>query len=301
MFSDGGNQLTSTGTLNLTSGTFQLGSAGTATTFPGFTTRNISAGTTIEYASGVAQTVSSTPSYSNLKISGAGTKTPGGSLTIGGDLDVAGGTLVLGTNTANRTTSGGTLTVLSGATLTIGGTNGLPSNYATHSFGSTSTVTYNGTSQTISGESYGNLIFSGSGTGTLGGAASLAGSLTLSSGTFDPNGNTVTGTGANTLSVTGTLLVDKTTFVGNYASVATPTLNAGSTVNYKNANPTISSAPTYQNLTFSGTGTAGSDGTLLIQGNLSNTGGGTLNFGSNDVTISGTVAAPALAEPVAAR
>lgn len=41
LFSDGGFTLTSAGTLNLTSGTFRLGSAGTATVFPGFAARNI--------------------------------------------------------------------------------------------------------------------------------------------------------------------------------------------------------------------------------------------------------------------
>lgn len=77
VFSDGGNQLTCTGTLNLTSGTFKLGGAA-ATTWPNFTTCNIAAGTTVEYASAVAQAVSTAPSYSNLTLSGASAKTPGG-------------------------------------------------------------------------------------------------------------------------------------------------------------------------------------------------------------------------------
>lgn len=47
VFRDAGFQITSTGTLNLVSGTFNLGSAGTATTYPAFTTSNISAGTTV--------------------------------------------------------------------------------------------------------------------------------------------------------------------------------------------------------------------------------------------------------------
>ena len=48
IFNDGGYQVTSTGTLNLTSGTFKLGSASTATTFPAFATSNISSGTTVD-------------------------------------------------------------------------------------------------------------------------------------------------------------------------------------------------------------------------------------------------------------
>jgi hypothetical protein len=65
------------------------------------------------------------------------------------------------------------------------------------------------------------------------------------------------------------------------------TFTAGTgTVEYTSANPTIASL-VYQNLTFSGTGTAGAGGALTIRGNLSNTGGGTLNFGANNVTFSG--------------
>ena len=85
IFSDGGRQVTSTGTLNLTSGTFKLG-AGTATTFPDFATRNMSAGTTIEYAATVAQSVSTTPNYQNLTFSGVGTKTLAGATTVNGKL-----------------------------------------------------------------------------------------------------------------------------------------------------------------------------------------------------------------------
>ncbi len=94
VFSDGGLQVTSAGTLNLTSGTFKLGSVGAATTFPAFGTMNISAGTTVEYASGVAQTVSQTPPYQNLTISGVGIKTLGGATTVNGNLNISAGTLL---------------------------------------------------------------------------------------------------------------------------------------------------------------------------------------------------------------
>ena len=114
IFSDGGYQVTSTGTLNLTSGTFKLGSAGTATTFPAFGTRNITAGTTVEYAAGVAQTVSSAPSYSNLTSSGGGIKTLDGNTTVNGVLTFTSGnivttdpyTLSLGSSASCAVTSG---------------------------------------------------------------------------------------------------------------------------------------------------------------------------------------------------
>ena len=97
LFSDGGFQVTSVGTLNLTSGTFKLGAAA-ATIFPAFATRNITAGTTVEYAAALGQTVSTTPAYSNLTFSGAGTKTTAtGTLTILGNWNV-GSTTALNTN-----------------------------------------------------------------------------------------------------------------------------------------------------------------------------------------------------------
>ena len=51
----------------------------------------------------------------------------------------------------------------SGATLSIGGTNTFPSNYSTVTLGTTSTVNYSGTNQTVSNQSYGHLTLSGSG------------------------------------------------------------------------------------------------------------------------------------------
>src|ERR1051326_1587298 len=293
LFSDGGNQITSTGTLNLTSGTFKIGGAAN-TTFPGFATRNISAGTTVEYASSSnnTQTISATPSYKILKISGTGIKAPSASLTIAEDLNIQGGILSLGTSTANRTTSGGTLTIASNATLDIGGTNGFPSNYSTHTVSSTSTVNYSGTGQTVSGENYGTLNLSGSGTKTVSGPATINRTLSIGTGTtLDPAGNLFTGSGADTLALTGTLIVDASTFGGSYLSFETRTINAGSTVQYSNANPTFDAGLTYQNLTFSGSGTAGTSGDLTVQGTLANTfPAATLNFGSSNVIISGAVA-----------
>src|SRR5947207_13335463 len=67
------------------------------------------------------------------------------------------------------------------------------------------------------------------------------------------------------------------------------------TIEYTSTNPTINAGFIYQNLAFSGSGTAGTSGALTIQGNLTNTGGGTLNFGANNVILSGTTAANSIA------
>ncbi|MEI6575201.1 MAG: Ig-like domain-containing protein, partial [Bacteroidota bacterium] len=88
IFNDGGNQITTTGTLNLQSGTFKLGS-GTATTFPAFATANITSGTTVEYAATATQTVKGM-TYSNLTISGTGTnnKKADANITVNGILNL---------------------------------------------------------------------------------------------------------------------------------------------------------------------------------------------------------------------
>jgi hypothetical protein len=86
---DEGNQLISTGTLNLNGGSFQLGSSTVATTWPAFTTNTILAGATVVYAAGVAQTVSALPVYQNLTISATGGAIAANNLTVNGILNLA--------------------------------------------------------------------------------------------------------------------------------------------------------------------------------------------------------------------
>ena len=99
IFNDGGFQLTGTGVLNLTSGTFVLGSPSSATVFPSFTTRNIAVGTTVEYVAGVAQTVAAL-TYSNLTInkSAGGATLSGAGTRVDGTLTLTSGVLATGSN-----------------------------------------------------------------------------------------------------------------------------------------------------------------------------------------------------------
>ena len=110
LFDDGGFQVTSSGTFNLISGKFRLGSATVGTSFPAFTTMNLSPGTTVEYAAGVGQPVSELPPYRNLTISGSGEKTLSASLTVNEDL------------TVNDTGGASTFTLSGDNTLTVNGT-----------------------------------------------------------------------------------------------------------------------------------------------------------------------------------
>jgi hypothetical protein len=101
-------------------------------------------------------------------------------------LTLTAGTFDLGAFTVNRSAAGGTLTVSNGTLLKVGGTNPLPTNYSAHSVGGTSTIEYSGTNQAVStlnsGQIYGNLIISGSGTKTLQGATTVAANLTINGG-----------------------------------------------------------------------------------------------------------------------
>lgn len=113
----------------------------------------------------------------------------------------AGSSLILNSGTAlNRTVSGGTFTLGSGASLTVkGSTSGVgnsnfPSNFGTHSFANSSTVVYNGSSaQTLaSAPGYGNLTVNNASGVALNGNTSVAGALTLTSGVVSTGSSTLT-------------------------------------------------------------------------------------------------------------
>jgi len=152
--------------------------------------------------------------------------------------------------------AGDNVTIVGGSTVTVDVNNAacatLIVNMATNNV--TGTLSFNNSS-----------VLTVSGAVTIGGTGNRKGAINMTSG--------------GTLKIGGAVTLGNNTFTGGTG-----------TVDYTGANPTIVSAWVYQNLTFSGTGAAGTDGALTIQGNLLNTGGGTLNFGANNVTLSGTTA-----------
>ncbi|MFN3941013.1 MAG: hypothetical protein ACK4K1_00050 [Flavobacterium sp.] len=93
------------------------------------------------------------------------------SATLYGNLSIANAQLNLSDKTLHRNTAGGSLTIGENGYLKIGGTNGLPQNFTTHSIHNTSTVEYAGTNQEISlpatTQKYGYLILSEAGTKKL--------------------------------------------------------------------------------------------------------------------------------------
>ncbi|MFA6350424.1 MAG: hypothetical protein WCY12_05840, partial [Candidatus Omnitrophota bacterium] len=113
--------------------------------------------------------------------------------------------------------------------------------------------------------------------------------VNVMAGTLDPNGFTVTGNGAtNTLRVTGTILVDASTFADTYIGFETVILNSGSTVEYNSgSDQAIDSSLVYYNLVTSGAGTKTLDGDTAVT-NLE-VGAGTI-FDPDGFKITGTYA-----------
>jgi hypothetical protein len=232
---ESGGSWTNSSSGTVTTGTLHADNGGTyshstTASLPG-TTRTFDATSTVNYSASADQSVVSL-TYGHLTTSGSGTKTLAGNAAVAGDLTVSAGTLNLSTSTANRSSAGGTLTVSNGATLKIGGTNGFPSNYTTKSLGSTSTVEYSGANQSVSGETYGHLTLSGSGTKTVATGTTVAGNLTTSgtasascSGSLTVNGNVSIGSstgfngGSGTIDFNGTLTVTSATFTSTSGSL----------------------------------------------------------------------------------
>ncbi|WP_242926371.1 T9SS type A sorting domain-containing protein [Pontibacter vulgaris] len=269
--------------------TFQIGDAATVmvkapTYFNNYTIKPTSMVVTgiIDYAGG-NQVIESSIMYAVLRVSGSGTKTLNGNTSVFNSqetkLIIDAGVLDLGTNTLDRISSpGGTLSIASGATLRIGGTNTFPANYGTNTLHANSTVEYYGSNQTVALQTYGHLHLSGSGTKTMPATAmTVAGNL-ISSGTasftagaaINVTGNVAIGTGSTFNGGSATHTVG-----GNWTADGTFTGNA-STVTMTGTNKTIggtANSPEFFNLTVNGTGTYVTFPSLIIRGNLSATGG----------------------------
>ena len=271
------NRTTPGGTLSLANGVTMIIS-GTNTLPANYTTHSIGATSTILY-SGTSQTIAalnSSQNYGNLTISGSGIKTLEGTIGIQGNLSISGGTIEMGTFTANRTTPGGSLTISNATILNIGGTNTLPSNFSTHSISATSTIAYLGTNQTITvpnnAQNYGNLSIAGSGTKTLAGNIGIAGNLSISAGTFVLGSYTANRTAAGgtfTISNGAALSIGGTnTIPSNYTAHS---IGAGSTIDYSGTNQTIAvlnSSQNYGNLSISGSGIKTLGGNMTVRGAL---------------------------------
>ena len=249
------------GNLLLNPGTF---TAGTTINIKGNWTNNggtFSPGTNAVVFNGTgAQLIagSSGTTFNNLTVSGSNTVTSVVNYGISSNLLLSSGTLDLGNYTADRISTGGTLTISSGATLKIGGTNTLPSNYSTHSIGATSTIEYSGTNQSLaalnSSQDYGNLNVSGSGTKTLTGNVNIAGTLTFTGATITTGASTLYLKPGGTVSRTSGHVIGN--FKKNVATGATSkTFETGDAINYTPVTVAFASVTTAGDLTASVTAT----------------------------------------------
>ncbi|MGC2047391.1 MAG: hypothetical protein WA635_02100 [Gallionella sp.] len=219
-----GNLAVSTGTLDLSTFTAnRSGAGGTLTvsngatlkiggtnTFPSnYTTRTLGATSTVEY-SGTNQSVSA-ETYGNLTISGSGTKTAAGDITVGSTLSLTAGTFAVGANTLT----------LNGPTIA-----GTPTNLSTTS---SSNLIFGGASAGVlvpsSVAQLNNLTVNNANGITLSGSTTVNGVLTLTDGIIT--------TGANTLEVasdctTGIVGASATRYALGNLTLHYPT-NAGTT------------------------------------------------------------------------
>jgi hypothetical protein len=238
--------------------------------------------------------------FNNLIIQSGTTLLAYNNLQIEGDLTINNtGTLELAGFSANRNTLGGSLTINSGGSLKVGGTGTFPFNYNTHAIHANSTIEYNGSSQSVaqlnSGQSFGNLTISGSGTKQISGNISIAGNLSIQAGIFNVNTFTANRTSAGgtlTLANGATLrIAGSGTLPSNYTihSVA-----SGSTIEYRGTSAQniapLNSSQQYSNLIITNS-VKTLTGDITVNGTL--TFGGTPNkliIGNNTITVNGAIA-----------
>lgn len=281
---NGGYAISGTGVLSV-SATGTLILTGTSTFPSGYGTNTLTSGSTVDYA-GTTQSVSA-KTYSNLIISGSGTKTLGGNISnMTGTFTISAGTFDDGGYYVDGTGSN-TVSMAAGTFYLCGYSDFLPG-FGTFSLNATSTVDYYlAGAASVKGVTYGNLIISGSGTKTLltPGISNMAGTFTISSGTFDDGGFTVDGTGANTISMAaGTFYnCSATDFLTGFG---TYTLSATSTVNYDKAGDSnVKGGITYGHLIFSGSGTKTLQAAISnMAGNFTGSGG---TFDNNSFNVDG--------------
>lgn len=158
--------------------------------------------------------------------------TSGQTLTIGtapalpdGNLSLTGGRINTGTNSIDRSTAGGTLTIGSGTTFitTRGGADAFPITYSSRIIDASSTVEYLGANQTVAANTYGNIILGGaSGLKTFAGTTTIAGNLSILATTSASLGSANSTT--NTLTLGGIGQPN-----GSYGSTASTALFKNST------------------------------------------------------------------------
>lgn len=172
------------GTLNL-GGSFTIAASGGGSLLPGtsstFNYNGISSGQTVQM--GVTNFNYNNLHINNTSVSGATLNGAVTSTNVSGNIRIQSGMLSNGGYTIAMAASK-TFEVGNNASFIMTGTTGMATGTSlTKTFGTNSTVRYEGSNQTLSNETYYNLSTSGSGIKTLSGAVTVNGNLTIGSST----------------------------------------------------------------------------------------------------------------------
>lgn len=258
---------------------------------------------TVQYTSGSSQTIKGA-TYHHLSFTGSSTKSLGGNAIINGNMTMDSSSILSPTASYSFTGSGTNTFYANGSVNIYASTfTGSYNSFETVTPGASSYFYYLNGTQTIDPSiSYAHVYLSGSGTTkTLGGATAVTGIFSVGSNvTLNPDSYTLTGTGgANTLDVTGTILVDGLNFSSSYSGFETKSLNAGSTVNYSRADvQNIDNTLSYIHLATSGSGIKTLLGNTTVTGNATIGASTTLDTtssyslagsGTNTFTNNGTI------------
>ncbi len=249
---------------------------------------------TVEYNGGGAQTVTNY-GYHNLTINkSSGTATTSGNITIGNNLTLTTGTLNIAANSINGSGTG-IVTLGSGSLLQIAAAN-FPSNYASVSIASNSTVEYNPSfNMTVpdpgGGQSYGNLLLSNSGNRAFNAAITVAGNLTASGTVALAMNAGITVNGTLTLG-SGTSMDAKLyshTLKGNFTNNGTFTPSTSTVTFSGTAAQAISgNATSFYNVAFNNSAGVTTSVDLSISGSFTND--AVFGAGSTTTTFNGTTA-----------
>jgi hypothetical protein len=240
----------STGKVNFNGTTTQTIPVGmSAVTYNNLTINNTStAGATLSNAAITASNVTG-----NLSV---------GDVTTGSTLDNGGYAITLAT--------GKTLTVANGSTLRLSGTSTMATAPGGKTFGATSTVNYCGSNQTVTDETYGHLILSGSGVKTMPTATTTVAGNFTSAGTVSATAQAVINTAGNFTIGSGTTYNASTfthTVGANWENSGTFIPDA-STIDFNTSAAGNIGTSNFNNITFSGAGTKTAVGALIIGGNV---------------------------------
>ncbi|MCX6257380.1 MAG: hypothetical protein NTW49_05730, partial [Bacteroidia bacterium] len=247
---------------NGTSGILNINFTGT----PGIGTSLIAntTGNTVNYGYAGTQTLLGI-TYYNLTISGSGTKTAGGAITVAGNLTISAGTFADG-----------------GYTVTV---NGNVTNNGTHS-GAGEIYLYGGSgSHAVTGttDTYGNLELNDAQGATFANTSgtTTVGTLTVTAGTMTLNSFTTSLT-VTTTNVTGTLTFNNATGTRSMGAV---TVNTGGIVNVSTAQSTPLLTVASLNLNDGTWNNSINEPVTITTGNFTNT--GTFTSGTGTYTFSG--------------